>query len=223
MGILEVKDNKKSYERVKEVGEVYTPISIVDEMLDLKGIKEHSECIDATFLEPSCGNGNFLIRILGRKLETAKILADTQERFDLYAARCLCSVYGIDILPDNVFETRDRLYAVLEDTYNNLGYAMSNTMGEVFRYILNRNIILGDALECKMAKIRSRVRKGLNTIRFEFTEDLIVNSWVFNGDNIKRKSYRLSHPEYEMGINYREVKYTELHRLMDQEEEEYML
>ena len=86
---------------MKENAEVYTPAWLVKDMLDLFP-KDIWERLDATFLEPSCGNGNFLAQIFERKLKLCKT-----ERDVITAAQ---SVYGIDILPDNVAESRKRLF-----------------------------------------------------------------------------------------------------------------
>ena len=57
----------KSKERVTEFGEVYTSQREVNAMLDL--VKQETERLDSRFLEPACGDGNFLIEVLNRKLE----------------------------------------------------------------------------------------------------------------------------------------------------------
>ena len=61
-------DLVKSKERVADHGEVFTPAVVVDAMLNL--VRGESERIDARFLEPACGSGNFLIPVLKRKLAT---------------------------------------------------------------------------------------------------------------------------------------------------------
>ena len=63
--IIETKQ-VKSKKRVTDHGEVFTAASEVNAMLDL--VKHETERIDSRFLEPACGNGNFLIEILKRKL-----------------------------------------------------------------------------------------------------------------------------------------------------------
>ncbi len=60
----------KSKERVQQHGEVFTPQWMVKKMLDVEGIKQACENIDATFLEPAAGDGNFLVAILERKLKS---------------------------------------------------------------------------------------------------------------------------------------------------------
>lgn len=91
----------KSRARVKELGEVFTPPHIVAKMLDLIPQDKLADPL-STWLEPACGTGNFLIEILKRKLSYGAGAT--------HALQCLSSIYGIDISPENVLESRDRLY-----------------------------------------------------------------------------------------------------------------
>ena len=91
----------KSKQRVADHGEVYTNLREVNAMLDL--VKEQSESLSATFLEPACGNGNFLIEILRRKLRTlAEQYRNDPLAYDTHLLQVVSSMYGIDILPDNI-------------------------------------------------------------------------------------------------------------------------
>ena len=60
----------KTRQRVADHGEVYTAEKEVKAMCDL--VKDETERIESRFLEPACGNGNFLAEILKRKLEIVK-------------------------------------------------------------------------------------------------------------------------------------------------------
>ena len=105
----------KSSERVKAFGEVFTPDEIVNDMLDLideqyKGLTA-DEYISMIYLEPACGDGHFLIRLLFRKLEKVKGLSVDQR--SLAMVRALSSIYGIDIQADNVDTARKRMKALL--------------------------------------------------------------------------------------------------------------
>lgn len=97
-------DNERqivSRERVAEHGEVYTAKREVNAMLDL--VKEETERIDSRFLEPACGNGNFLIEIQRRKLEVVESqYGKSRYDYELYAALAISSMYGVELLPDNV-------------------------------------------------------------------------------------------------------------------------
>ena len=95
----------KSKQRVVDHGEVFTPAWMVEAMLDL--VKEESERIDSRFLEPACGSGNFIGRILQRKLAAVE-LKYGQLEFERkhYALLGLMCIYGIELLADNVAECR---------------------------------------------------------------------------------------------------------------------
>ena len=98
----------KSKQRVADHGEVFTPAWLVEDMLDL--VKGESERIDARFLEPACGSGNFLVPVLRRKLATvhAKFAkSDFEKRH--HALLALMCIYGIELLPDNAAECRVNL------------------------------------------------------------------------------------------------------------------
>ena len=101
----------KSRQRVADHGEVFTPSWMVDEMLDL--VKNESERIDSRFLESACGAGNFLKTVLLRKLQTVKTRYGKSE-FETrhYAILALMSIYGIELLEDNVEECRKELHSI---------------------------------------------------------------------------------------------------------------
>lgn len=114
----------KSKERVRDLAEVYTAEREVRAMLDL--VPGFS--LNQTFLEPACGNGNFLIEILRRKLQAHPTTRpyferDTEGRLAtfpkggkaeevvLLAIQAVSTIYGFDICPNNIAETQARLYA----------------------------------------------------------------------------------------------------------------
>jgi len=138
----------KSKERVKELAEVYTNEREVNAMLDLT--KEISYQIGTKYLEPACGNGNFLIKILERKLETVKLKysESSLKDFEFYILRSLSTMYGIDICPENVEETKQRLYTYIKSFYDlNKGSSIySLGFFESIHYILNKNILRGDTI-----------------------------------------------------------------------------
>ena len=106
-----------SKKRVADHGEVLTGTREVNAMLDL--VKQETERIDSRFLEPACGNGNFLAPILERKLAAVeKRYGKSQLDFERYAVLAVSSVYGIDILSDNVSQCRERLFGVFDAVDN---------------------------------------------------------------------------------------------------------
>ena len=123
----------KSKARVRERGEVFTPSWLVKDMCDL--IPQSEWTIESRFLEPSCGNGNFLVEILDRKLRLCK-----DEKQGLKA---LNSIFGIDIMEDNVKESRARLMTMFLDAFPNANELATT----VALSILNNNIICGNSLE----------------------------------------------------------------------------
>ena len=100
----------KSDERVRDLGEVFTPNATVQAMLDLLPAKMWDAHPSPTFLEPACGDGNFLVAILDRKLEQVardfakgKLSAgDTPEAAQFHALEALASIYAVDISSDNI-------------------------------------------------------------------------------------------------------------------------
>jgi hypothetical protein len=135
---------------VADHGEVLTGKREVNAMLDL--VKQETERIDSRFLEPACGNGNFLTVILERKLVVVeRRYGKSQLDFERYAILAVSSIYGIDILEDNVRECRHRLYDVFDrDFYSRLFKSGGkDKCREAAQFILERNIICGDALTLK--------------------------------------------------------------------------
>lgn len=139
----------KSKKRVADHGEVFTPQHIVNDMLDL--VKNETERIDSRFLEPACGNGNFLIEILKRKLNVvASRYKKSQADYERYAVVAVSSCYGVDILEDNCIECRERLYKFFETEYKSVyKKAIREQILEVVKFILSKNIVCGDALTLK--------------------------------------------------------------------------
>ena len=88
----------KSRQRVADHGEVFTNPREVNAMLDL--VRDESFRIDSRFLEPACGDGNFLIEILRRKLSLLNDIK-TPTEWEFKSLIAVGSCYGIDILPDN--------------------------------------------------------------------------------------------------------------------------
>ena len=104
----------KSKKRVEDHGEVFTPPWLVEKMLDL--VKGETERIDARFLEPACGIGNFLVPILQRKLAAVELKfgkSDFERRH--YALLGLMCCYGIELLADNIVECRANMLEVFAD------------------------------------------------------------------------------------------------------------
>lgn len=172
------KENKqvKSKQRVADHGEVYTAEREVNAMLDL--VKQETERIDSTFLEPACGNGNFLAAILERKLD---VVTRNYKHFvgdwEKYSVQAMMSIYGVDILEDNVEECRERLYLIWNDQYQQIcRHECSDECRKAVKFILERNILCGDAL---------------TLLRSDGTP-IIFSEWALMGKGlVKRRDYRL--------------------------------
>lgn len=135
----------KSRKRVADHGEVFTPAWMVDAMLDL--VKEETERIDSRFLEPACGSGNFLVQVLRRKLLAVE-LKYGQSDFEKhhYALLGLMSIYGIELLSDNIAEC----CANLLDTFAEyLGLSEVDSLYRAAKFVLSINVVHGDALTMK--------------------------------------------------------------------------
>ncbi|TNB97520.1 N-6 DNA methylase [Paracoccus marcusii] len=132
----------KSKKRVADHGEVFTPGWLVDAMLDL--VKGEADRIDSRFLEPACGSGNFLIRVLQRKLaavETKFGKHDFEKRH--YALLGLMCTYGIELLADNIAECRANMLDVLAEYLN---IDESDDLYRAAFFVLSQNLVHGDAL-----------------------------------------------------------------------------
>lgn len=135
----------KSKKRVADHGEVFTPDWLVEKMLDL--VKGETELIDARFLEPACGSGNFLVPILQRKLAAVELKCGKSE-FDKrhYALLGLMCCYGIELLEDNIHECRANMLAVFA------AYLDIDETDDLYRaafFVLSLNLVHGDAMTMK--------------------------------------------------------------------------
>lgn len=131
----------KSKDRVRGYGEVFTPDWLVRDMLDL--VQTECKRVDSRFLEPSCGSGNFLVGILERKLSTVEQRYNTAFDKEHYALVALMSLYGVELLEDNVLECKQNLLQTFSNHIKN-GVARSAAVN-----VLNLNIIHGDTLAFK--------------------------------------------------------------------------
>jgi hypothetical protein len=141
-----------SKQRITDHGEVFTSKREVNAMLDL--VKQETERIDSRFLEPACGTGNFLTEILHRKLTIVeKNYHHSQLEFERNLVLAVSSIYGIDILEDNVIVCRQRLFDRAEEIYTKLFKKKAKgACRRTLRYILEKNIIWGDALDLKAVR-----------------------------------------------------------------------
>ena len=170
----------KSKQRVADHGEVFTAEREVKAMCDL--VKQETERIDSRFLEPACGDGNFLSEILSRKLAAVKKkYRRSPLDYEKNAILALSSVYGVDILQDNAIACRERLFALWDKQYKAVCKTDCNDdTREAARFILSRNIVCGNALS-----LRRVDENGKDT-----DEPIVFSEWAFiTGSQMQRKDY----------------------------------
>jgi hypothetical protein len=165
-----------SKKRVADHGEVYTRKREVNAMLDL--VKQETERIESRFLEPACGTGNFLAEVLERKLHVVKSrYSKSQMEYERNAVLAVSSLYGIDILEDNVVECRKRLFLIFDQQYTSLFKKVAKEeCRNAVKYIVVINIIWGDALT-------------LRTVD-DNQQSIIFSEWSpVNGGMLKRRDF----------------------------------
>ena len=136
------KNQIKSRQRVADHGEVFTPAWLVEAMLDL--VKDETERIDSRFLEPACGNGNFLMPILRRKLAAVELkYGKSPFERQQYALLGLMCIYGIELLADNIAECHANLLEIFA-YYLNLDE--TDDLYRAASHVLQQNLVHGDAL-----------------------------------------------------------------------------
>ena len=186
----------KSKERVRTRGEVFTAAREVNAMLDL--VKDETENIDATFLEPACGTGNFLDEVLRRKLAVCqKRYGKSAADYEKFSFLACTTLYGVDIMADNVERCRERLYETWEASFGatHRTVAASATgvvtgaprsdfhdrVSAAVKKVFEKNILLGNALSMK------RVDEKGN----DLDEPIVFTEWKFAlGDKLKREEFR---------------------------------
>jgi hypothetical protein len=145
-------------------------------MCDL--VKQETERIESRFLEPACGDGNFLAEVLSRKLAVVKSrYGKSLFDYERYAVLAVTSIYGVDILPDNAEECRQRLFSIWDKSYTtNAKDKVSERCRDAVRYILRRNILCGDAL---------------TMLRDDGTPIIFAEWSAVNCTKVKRRDFRL--------------------------------
>lgn len=171
----------KSKQRVADHGEVFTAEREVKAMCDLVA----AEClrIDSRFLEPACGDGNFLAEILERKLA---VVREKYRRspydWERYSLLALGSLYGVDVLLDNCVACRRRLMKIWERAYKSVcKKECSDDTRRAARFVLERNIVCGNALRlCRVDEAQRDTK-----------DPIVFSEWSFPQNNafIHRKDY----------------------------------
>jgi hypothetical protein len=171
---IKIDNQVKSKQRVTDHGEVFTNQREVNAMLDL--VKHETERIDSRFLEPACGNGNFLAEVLRRKLTVVDSrYSKSKVEWERYSIIAVSSIYGVDILEDNAQECRDRLLGIYTEWYSKTFKQVNNDCIRSVQFLLNRNILWGDALDFTNPATK---------------QPIIFSEWsAVNGSMLKRRDY----------------------------------
>lgn len=158
-------------------GEVFTNPREVNAMLDL--VRDESFRLDSRFLEPACGDGNFLIEILRRKLSIIENIK-SQTEWEFKSLIAVGSCYGIELLEDNAEACRERLYREVVGQMRRIG-----DLGDYeksLRYMLQKNIVCGDALTYRTADGKpitfcewTPIAGSMQFARRDFQFDFLVN------------------------------------------------
>ena len=167
----------RSRQRVADHGEVFTGEREVKAMCDL--VKQETDRIESRFLEPACGNGNFLAEVLSRKLAVVKArYGRSPADYERYAIVALSSLYGVELLEDNAAECRERLFGIWNGAYTAAAKKYANDQcREAARFILKKNILCGDAL----------------TMRQADGSPIVFAEWsLVTGNLIKRRDFELA-------------------------------
>lgn len=172
----------KSRERVSDHGEVFTNEREVNAMLDM--VASECERIESRFLEPACGDGNFLAEVLRRKLAVVKKnYGKSTSDYERNAFLAVSSLYGVELLADNAADCRKRLFEIFSAEYskackNRINVAFLDTI----RTVIDRNILCGNALSMKMVDEQQN----------DTDEPIIFSEWTLAmGAKVKRRDFRL--------------------------------
>lgn len=173
----------KSRKRVADHGEVFTAEREVNAMCDLVA----SECLrpDSRFLEPACGDGNFLAVILRRKLsELRRKYKKSPRDYEKQAIVSIGSLYGVDIMNDNVLACRERLFCIWDEEYTaHCGTDATDETREAARFIIGRNIINGNALTLMCVDSEGKDTKA----------PIVFSEWtLIGGTQMQRSDYTMA-------------------------------
>ena len=165
----------KSRKRVTDHGEVFTPDWLVNDMLNL--VAHEAERIDSRFLEPACGEGAFLAPILLRKLASVRRqYGSSPADYEFRAVLALMSIYGVELLADNVRACREHLLILWLAEYE-----QRLKCQKTVRFVLERNILNGNALSMNQVDDAAQ----------DTQDPIIFSEWsAVGGALIKRRDFR---------------------------------
>jgi len=164
----------KNRDRVTKFAEVNTSAKEVNNMLNL--VSEETDRLESRFLESACGDGNFLIEILNRKMKVLlKNFKKNQYEFERNSIIVIGSLYGIDILIDNIVIARERLFKKFLSEYKSLFREKTDKKFiDSIYFIIEKNLVQGNALTLK--KVNS-------------DKPILLSQWSIIEDKVKRREY----------------------------------
>ena len=164
----------KNRDRVTKFAEVNTSEKEVNNMLNL--VSEETDRLESRFLESACGDGNFLIEILNRKMKVlVKNFKKNQYEFERNSIIVIGSLYGIDILIDNIVIARERLFKKFLSEYKSLFREKTDKKFiDSIYFIIEKNLVQGNALTLK--KVNS-------------DKPILLSQWSIIEDKVKRREY----------------------------------
>lgn len=171
----------KSRKRVTDHGEVFTPDWLVNDMLNL--VAHEAERIDSRFQEPACGEGAFLAPILLRKLASVRRqYGSSPADYEFRAVLAIMSIYGVELLADNVRACREHLLILwLAEYEQRLKCPPSAECQKTVRFVLERNILNGNALSMNQVDDAAQ----------DTQDPIIFSEWsAVGGALIKRRDFR---------------------------------
>ena len=165
----------KSKSRVQKHGEVFTPDWMVKMMLSEPAIQAKLKDIRATFFEPSVGEGAFVTEILHQKLNHVDEISNKSNWIE-NALWVVASIYGIELLTDNLIIAKQNLVEVLIEHYQNFYQKELSRKSDLYksaRYIIDNNIVQGNALT------QLNNSNGL----------IVFSEWEKRGDKVKQLQF----------------------------------
>lgn len=187
----------KSRQRVADHGEVFTAEREVNAMLDM--VKQETERAASRFLEPACGDGNFVAEILRRKLKAVGRQAISQgrdrldsEEYEKQSVIAVASIYGVDLMMDNVMACRRRMFEIWSSEYVAIcKKEASQECQDAVRLILNRNIVCGNTLSLKTVDESGR----------ETEDPIVFSDWTYGrGNQMRREDWRFDESRFDVII-----------------------
>lgn len=200
----------KSSARKDKFGEVYTPKEVVKQMCNEVGDIMYET--KSTVIEPACGNGNFLVEVVERKMQGLFNRYDYRirggengkeynpilnEELNFDILRAVSSIYGIDIQYDNVIESRERMLDVVKDWYSQMvGKNMGKSMIDSVNFILEHNIIHGDFIGCNMWRHES---SGVEQDNLSVIEWTFIDTKNVYTRTVKMEEFKMA--DLQAGLN----------------------